>query len=80
MENYKIYYSAAEVENIDSETLAKMLNDLTNENKRLNNDIEKLNRDIENLKSVCNYRQQELDKATACLDAVCAVLTMREKS
>jgi hypothetical protein len=63
MAKVKTNYTAADIENIDSKTLAGMLNDL--------------GKDIEQLEVVCNYRQQALDKANACLDAVSAVLKMR---
>ena len=63
MEKIKTNYTAADVENVDSETLAGMLNNL--------------GKDIEQLEIVSNYRQQALDKANACLEAVSAVLKMR---
>ena len=56
-------YTAVEIENIDSEKLAEMLNDLGKE--------------IEQLELVSNYNRQALDKANACIDAVSAVLKMR---
>lgn len=64
MAKYKINYTAADIENIDSKTLAGMLNDL--------------GKDIEQLEVVYNYRQQELDRAKACLNAVEAVLILRK--
>lgn len=64
MAKYKINYTAADIENIDSKTLAGMLNDL--------------GKDIEQLEVVSNYRQQELDRAKACLNAVEAVLILRK--
>lgn len=63
MAKYKTNYTAADIVNIDSETLAGMLNSLGKE--------------MEQLEVVSNYRQQELDKANACLNAVSAVLKMR---
>lgn len=63
MAKYKTNYTAADIVNIDSETLAGMLNNLGKE--------------MEQLEVVSNYRQQELDRAKACLDAVEAVLKMR---
>lgn len=63
MENYKTNYTAADIANIDNETLAGMLN--------------KLGKDIEQLELVNDYRQQALDKANACLEAVSAVLKMK---
>jgi hypothetical protein len=63
MAKYKINYTAADIENIDSDTLAGMLNSLGKE--------------IEQIEIVSNYHQQALDKANACLDAVSAVLKMR---
>lgn len=66
MAKYKINYTAADIENIDSKTLAGMLNDLGKE--------------IEQLEVVSNYRQQLLDKANACLKAVSAVLEMMDKN
>lgn len=63
MAKYKTNYTAADIVNIDSETLAGMLNNLGKE--------------MEQLEVVSNYRQQALDKANACLDAVSAVLKMR---
>lgn len=64
MEKVKTNYTATDIANIDSETLAGMLNDL--------------GKDIEQLEVVCNYRQQELDRAKACLNAVEAVLILRK--
>ena len=63
MAKVKINYTAADIENIDSETLAGMLNNL--------------GKDIEQLEILVDYRQQALDKANACLNAVEAVLKMR---
>lgn len=63
MAKYKTNYTAADIVNIDSETLAGMLNNLGKE--------------MEQIEVVSNYRQQALDKANACLDAVSAVLKMR---
>ena len=59
-------YTAAEIENIDSEKLAEMLNNL--------------GKDIEQLELVNDYRQKALDKANACLKAVSAVLEMMDKT
>lgn len=66
MAKYKTNYTAADIVNIDSETLAGMLNNL--------------GKDIEQLELVNDYRQKALDKANACLDAVSAVLKMRDKN
>lgn len=63
MAKFKTNYTAADIVNIDSETLAGMLNNLGKE--------------LEQLEVVSNYRQQELDKAKVCLDAVEAVLKLR---
>lgn len=63
MAKVKTNYTAADIENIDSKTLAEILNSLGKE--------------IEQLEVVSNYRQQELDRAKACLNAVEAVLKMR---
>lgn len=63
MAKYKTNYTAADIVNIDSETLAEMLNNLGKE--------------MEQIEVVSNYRQQALDKANACIDAVSAVLKMR---
>lgn len=63
MAKHKTNYTAADIVNIDSETLAGMLNNLGKE--------------IEQIEIVSNYRQQALDKANACLDAVSAVLKLR---
>lgn len=63
MAKYKTNYTAADIVNIDSETLAGMLNNLGKE--------------MEQIEVVSNYRQQALDKANACIDAVSAVLKMR---
>lgn len=63
MVKFKTDYTAADVESVDSETLAGMLNNLGKE--------------MEQLEVVSNYRQQELDKAKVCLDAVEAVLKLR---
>lgn len=63
MAKYKTNYTASDIVNIDSETLAGMLNSLGKE--------------MEQIEVVSNYRQQALDKANACLDAVSAVLKMR---
>lgn len=63
MAKFKTNYIAADIVNIDSETLAGMLNNLGKE--------------MEQLEVVSNYRQQELDRAKACLDAVEAVLKLR---
>lgn len=66
MAELKTNYTAADIENIDSETLARMLNNLGER--------------IEQIKVVSNYNRKELDKANACLDAVSAVLKMRDKN
>lgn len=63
MAKFKTNYTAADIVNIDSETLAGMLNNLGKE--------------MEQLEVVSNYRQQELDRAKTCLDAVEAVLKLR---
>ena len=63
MGKIKTDYTTANIESIDSETLAGMLNNLGKE--------------MEQLEVVSNYRQQELDRAKACLDAVEAVLKLR---
>ena len=63
MTKFKTDYTAADIKNIDSETLAGMLNNLGKE--------------MEQLEVVSNYRRQELDRAKACLDAVEAVLILR---
>lgn len=63
MAKFKTNYIAADIVNIDSETLAGMLNNLGKE--------------MEQLEVVSNYRQQELDRAKAYLDAVEAVLKLR---
>lgn len=64
MAKHKANYTAADIENIDSKILAGMLNDLGKE--------------LEQLEVVSNYRQQELDRAKACLNAVEAVLILRK--
>lgn len=63
MAKHKTNYTAADIKNIDSETLAEILNSLGKE--------------IEQIEVVSNYRQQALDKTNACLDAVSAVLKVR---
>lgn len=63
MAKYKTNYTAVDIVNIDSETLARMLNNL--------------GKNMEQLELVSNYNRQALDKANACLDAVSAVLKMR---
>lgn len=63
MVKFKTDYTAADIESIDSKTLAEILNNLGKE--------------MEQLEVVSNYRQQELDRAKACLDAVEAVLKLR---
>lgn len=62
MEKIKTNYTAADIENIDSETLAGMLNSL--------------GKDIEQTKIISDYNLQVLGKASACIRAVRAVLDM----
>lgn len=66
MAKQKTNYTASDIVNIDSETLASMLNNL--------------GKDIEQLELVNDYRQKALDKANACIKAVSAVLEMMDKN